>query len=392
MDAVWLRIGWLWVTGVVAAAQLGKMAALMPLIAHELALSLTAGAALVSLLEAGGAVTGRAAGSLVQRLGRRTGLLWGLALLAAGGLGGSLAGSATPLLGWRLIESLGYVLAVIAAPLLIIEEAGPARRSVALALWSSFVPVGLALGAVLAGLAADWLSWRSALLGSGLVALAALVVTARLPARGEKSAAAAGAAGRVTGRAWALATGFGCYTIFEVGLLALLPAFLVEQAGASPGVAGLLTGAASLATVAGSATAAWWGYRGGSPRPLMAAAIILPALLLFLVFREQSPLAPAAAVAILLNAISGVVPGLAFAMLPAAAGSVRDLPAANGLFTQFGAGGSLLGPPLMAVCVAPLGWQGAALLGAVASAFCLLLLMLAGRPHAASSAALENGP
>lgn len=379
MDRVWARIFWLWLAGVVAAAQLGKMSALMPLVARDLALSLTLGAALVSLLEAGGAVAGRAAGSLVQRLGRRNALSGGLALLAVAGLGEAVAGSATPLIAWRVVESLGYVVTVIAAPLLIIEEAGAERRGTALALWSSFVPVGLALGAVLSGLAADLFSWRGALAGAGLVSLAVLLATLVLQPPRRSAARIPGPAGRSTAAAWALAVGFGCYTVFEVGLLALLPAFLVREAGASPGMAGLLTGAASLATVAGSAAAAWWAHRGGRGPALLAMAVVLPALLLFLVFRENATLAWAAGLAILLNAVSGIVPAIAFAMLPAASGGERNLPAANGLFTQFGAGGSLVGPPLMAACVAPFGWPGAAVLGAAASAGCLVLLLMAAR-------------
>ena len=50
MDRSWARIGWLYALGVLAAAQLGKMSALVPLISIELAMSLTVAGVLISLL------------------------------------------------------------------------------------------------------------------------------------------------------------------------------------------------------------------------------------------------------------------------------------------------------------------------------------------------------
>ena len=64
MQNRWLRIFWYYVLGVIAAAQLGKLAALMPVARLDLAMSLTAGALAISLLEIGGATLGRIAGTL----------------------------------------------------------------------------------------------------------------------------------------------------------------------------------------------------------------------------------------------------------------------------------------------------------------------------------------
>jgi MFS transporter, CP family, cyanate transporter len=101
------------------------------------------------------------------------------------------------------------------------------------------------------------------------------------------------------------------------------------------------------------------------------------------VFQDRPGLATAATAAIVLNGISGIFPGLAFAMLPRAAGSAAGMATANGLLTQFGAGGSLVGPPIFAGCVLLWGWPGAALAGAAASFGCLVLVLLAERSAAA---------
>ncbi|WP_040847192.1 hypothetical protein, partial [Nitrospirillum viridazoti] len=77
MGGNWVKIVWFYGVGVIAAAQLGKMSALIPLISRDLGLSLTVAALVISLLEIGGAGFGRIAGGLIQRAGRRPALLAG---------------------------------------------------------------------------------------------------------------------------------------------------------------------------------------------------------------------------------------------------------------------------------------------------------------------------
>lgn len=384
MQNRWPRIVWYWALGVIAAAQLGKMAALMPLARTDLVMSLTAAALVVSLLEIGGALFGRVAATLGHRFGLTPTLLAGLALIALAGLGQAFAGSAGTMYAWRALEGLGYLGVVTAAPLLIIETATDAQRGPALSLWSSFVPAGVAIGAVGAGTIAEAATWRTAIIASAAIAAVAFVVTALTRVRGA-GASFGGEGRRGAGvRAWQLAIGFGCYAVFEVGMLALLPTFLVDMAGATTRTAGALTGLASFATVAGSAVAAWLAHRRADVRWPIAVSVIVPALLLFGVFRQVPQLAPVAAVAVALNAISGVLPAIAFSLLPRAAGTPSAIPAANGLITQFGASGSLVGPPLMAWCVAHGGWPAAAWCGALLSTACLVLMLLSVRPLPAS--------
>ncbi len=387
--------------GVLAAAQMGKLSALVPLIAAELDLSLTSAAAAVSLLELGGATLGAVAGLLAQRAGLKRTLLAGLACLAAGGAGGGLAQGALSLLAWRVLEAAGFLGVIVSAPVLIAAVAGPAA-GIALALWSSFVPVGLALGAWVWGGAAAVLGWRSAVVGGGVaVALAGLASAALLARTPRLASAAAPGTGADRGRAaersggdadrgdrgraadrggsaavWCLAAAFGCCTLGEVGLLALLPSFLVGQAGTPPALAGHWTGVASIAAVAGSVVAALLLRRGVEPRGPVLVGVLAPALLCFGVFAGAPSLARSAGLAIVANAIWGLFFSLAFAALPAAAGSAAGMVRANGLLAQFGAGGALIGPPLMAAAAERAGWPAA---GAVAMGLALLGVPLAWR-------------
>jgi CP family cyanate transporter-like MFS transporter len=395
----WAAIFGYYLIGVFSAAQLGKMSALAPLVAADLHLSLTTVAAAISLLEAGGALLGAVAGLLALRVGLRRTLLGGLACLAAAGFGTALAQGAGGLIGWRLLESLGHLGVIVTVPVLIATVAGPSVR-VALALWSSFVPVGLALGAWGWGGLGMLMSWRAAMVVGGALALVALAAcawsrparpappsgavraappataTAFTSATSATSSTSAASAGRVGPEAWCLALSFGCCTLYEVGLLALLPSYLVDRAGASAPVAAHWTAVASVSAVLGSLVAAVLARRHVAPLLPTVATIVLPGLMLFSVFVESPSVLPVALMAAALNAIAGMYFSLAFAWLPAVAGGPAGMVRANGLIAQFGAGGALAGPPLMAACVERWGWPAAAVAGA---AVALLAVPLAWR-------------
>ncbi len=384
MAQTWRQIAWLYALGVLAAAQLGKMSALAPLIANDLPIGLTLAGVLISLLEIGGATLGFVAGLLVDRLGVARVLLSGVGLIVAGNLGETLSTSVASLIAWRVCEGAGYLSIVIAAPLLIFRTAPPQKRTVALALWSSFVPVGFALGAMGSGLIADLLSWRAATLAWALIAGSMALLSSRMVFAPSPS----GHTRRMvlpSRRIWALTLAFGCWASFAVGTIALLPTFLVDQTGASARVAGLVGGVSAFISVLGVALSAWLRHHGARTGVWIVLSVVLPALILFGVFNTGVGILQVTMLMLVFNTISGVYSGLAFALLPMLAQSDGEMAVANGLTLQLGATGSLLGPPLFAACVEQWGWIGAATAGAVLSASCLLL-MQGARPATRVSA------
>jgi MFS family permease len=383
----WLPILVIYLAGVSASAQLGKLSALLPLMQRDLGLDLTVAALLVSLLEIGGATLGLFAGIVISRVGARRALLAGLALLALSAAGMGATDAVAGLFLWRLVEAAAYLAVAVAAPTLTIAVATPAQRATALALWSTFFPVGFAVGSILAGAAAGVMPWRVVLLGSGLLTALLLLPAWRLPTPPRAVRATDGAhPSRAPAGAWLMAVGFACYTVFEVGMLAVLPTYFTGRYGLSASAAGLVTGTAAFSSVLGGIFAAWW-MRGGRPiAGLAVPAIVLPALLLFAVFTPwEAPWVWPALAATLLNAISGAVPAVVFARLPEVVGPGGDMATANGLLAQGGASGSLLGPPLLAAAATHWGWPAAAAAGFVASALCLLALGLAARSHGAAA-------
>jgi len=375
----WAVILMHYAAGVFAAAQLGKVAALAPLIAADLGFGLVTISLATSLIEIGGATLGVLAGGLAGRLGLRATLLGALACLVVGSAGAGTAQGAATLIAWRVLEAAGYLGVIVSAPVLIMQAAGPARQGTALALWSSFVPVGLALGAWAHAAVAALASWRVAMFASAgvgaLVLIAMSLLMPRAPAATDHPPGTRPSL-RAPRAAWCLAASFGLYALFQVGVLALLPS-LYTRGGMSVSAAATWTGFAALATLIGSVTAAWLLRHGHALKLPSAIALVVPALLGFAVFTPGglSPAAPA--IAIVLNIVSGVFASLAFALVPRVAGGIARMPQANGLLAQFGASGSLLGPPLLAAAAEHGGWGAAATLGLVVSALAVPLALMA---------------
>lgn len=380
----WGRIVFVYAIGVLAAATLGRFAGLIPLLQRDLGLSLTVAAGLTSLIEVSGALFGFIAGMAVGRVGARISLVTGASVLAVAGLGEAVAPNAAVLIVWRAAESLGYLAITVAAPTLIVTLAGRQGRDSAMALWSTFVPVGLAIGTAIAAPVAEVSSWRAVPAMGGIAAvLLAAAAWLRLPraaaasAPASRAVAAPGTHDRPDARMWLVALGFGLYAMVSVGILALTPTFMVERFGVAPTAAGLIAGLASLANILGSIAAARAAALGVRPRTVALAGLGIPALILPVPFAMAADWLAAAAAIVAINAIGGMVAAVLFARVATFARTPRAVAMGNGLVAQFGASGSMIGPPLIAACVSATGWPVAAVLGIGLSAVAIAAIAVA---------------
>ncbi|MDR7270915.1 MFS family permease [Pelomonas saccharophila] len=354
------RIFVYYLCGVFAAAQLGKLAALAPLVSRDLHLGLAAMAALTSLLEISGALLGGAAGRHLPRLGLQRGLTTAMLCLALGSAGAALAQGLPMAALARLVESLGYLVTVVAAPVLIAMAAPAHAQAAAMTLWGTFVPVGMAVGAAAYAYAAGLSDWRWA---QGLSVLAGLALTASLLGMQTHETRAAASAGPATRQRtgatlWALVAAFGAYVISEVGQLALMPS-LLKEAGLSLSEAGSWTALAALANVPAGVIAARLMRHPALVGRVLVICLLLTGAIFPLVYRLGAPPLQLALMAIAVNLVSGVFASLVFALLPRVAGSPERLSLASGRLTQFGASGALIGPPLVGSVVEHWGWQTA---------------------------------
>jgi len=391
----------LWLIGILAAAQLAKIAVLATSLADTFGMSIALTGLLISLLEVGGAVFGLAAGMALGWIGARRSLIAGLAILAATGVAEAYADGTAALLAARAAEGMGYLLVVIAAPTLIAAIASERDRASALSLWSTFVAVGMAVGSVVTGVTFAVLGLRGAFLLWSLLSAIALGAVLRLPPAAPSTRQARTFPDVA---AWIATFGFGLYTTFICALTMLFPSFLVERAGVSSSLAGFATGIVALGSVPGAAVAialARLGWLDGKCTIAIIAVTLLAAaaaaLQVFVAgFAPSTILWTSAAWALWISFSSGIASPIIFGRLPLLAGarSATDskIALANGLITQFGAGGALLGPPIGGLVVMSWGWGGLGLLVAalaLATMFALVAAELAAAGVVASRAGAD---
>ena len=379
MQRRWPTIIALWLIGVLAAAQLAKFSTIAPVLRVRYDLSLSQTGLLISLLEIGGGLFGFAAGLALLWISIRRSLIAGAAILALTSLVEAVAPNATTLFAARTIEGIGYLLVVIAAPTAIAAIAEDRERGRALALWSSFVPVGIAVGSAIAAVGVPALGIHGVLLlWAGLLAMTLVpVFRLRLGTDSVQRMTLPAPA------AWISTLAFGLYTLFLCALTMLLPTLLIAEHGASLGQAGFVASVAALSALPASGVAILMMRQGALPplRLLMTAfpALVGTAMLVPLGLGGGYGLSATAWLLVAAVMLSGIVPPLMFARLPVLAGATGPhdprIATANGLLTQFGAAGALIGPPLGGLIVEGYGWSA---LGLVIALLTLAMLALVG--------------
>ncbi len=131
--------------GVVASLQVGKVIIAAPLLRRDLGLDLASIGTLTAVFSILGVLGGIAAGGVIARFGARRMLLWGLATVAAGTAAGALAPGYGVLLASRVVEGLGFLLITVAGPAALQRLVLPSSRDLAFALWSCYMPAGMAI-------------------------------------------------------------------------------------------------------------------------------------------------------------------------------------------------------------------------------------------------------
>ena len=373
--------------GVTAAAYVGKVPPALPLMRPELGLGLVAAGWVVSVFNAMAMTTGMVAGLFADGLGHRRVVIAGLATLALGGAFGSAAGTSGVLLATRFLEGIGFVSIMAAAPSLIAEAAAPGDRGLALGVWSTFMPVGIAGMLVASPPVLGAFGWRGLWLAGAALALA-------LVAAGLVKAGRAAGDRRPAGRSpwhniraivsrpgpWLLAATFFCFSLPWSAVMVWLPTFLVEQRGASIPEAALLTAVVVIANVPANVVGGWLINRGVPSWTLIAVPSAVMGLSALGIFSDAVPDAVRFGLCMVFSAVSGFVPGTLFAIVPVHASSPQQLGTMNGFILQGANTGQFVGAPAIASVVAATGqWYSVQwiLLGAGAFSVALALAIRA---------------
>ncbi|WP_430449000.1 MFS transporter [Rhodophyticola sp.] len=352
----WAQVVLLWVTGLFAAAQFGKVSLIFEALGAIYDRPEPVLALVVSAVGVAGIFLGAVAGMGAGRFGPRPVLL--TALLTGGAL--SMAQSLLPpfpvLIGLRLLEGVTHLAIVVAAPVLMVRISSLRDQPMVMALWASFFGVSFALSALvlpvlvgIGGLGAAWM-----LHGLAFWALAALVWRMVAPI-GPSSAPWPGfvAAHRAIYSdpyRLAPALGFFWHTLIFVALLTFLAPFVAGHLPV-PLVASILP-----LTALGGTFLAGWLARRHSVFVILRVSYVTTVIgmvgLLLLPQIAQPWLAFLTFVSI------GLVPGASFAAIPALNDTSVAQAEANGALAQLGNVGTSAGSPIFAAAMAAGGLAG----------------------------------
>lgn len=369
--------------GLVSAVQLGKAPAALQAVQAALGLPLERAAWLLSAFGVVGALFGIAIGTAADRLGARRTLVAGLALQGAASAAGAAAQDATLLIASRLVEGVGFLAVIVAAPALIARVVPASRAAGPMAVWSTFMPAGMAL--VL--LASPWLvaaGWRALWwMGSGLALGYAALAAWRAPRDGATRSPSRGSAlplhrTLLARGPLALLLLFMLYAGAWFALFGLLPVVLDGGLAATPAQANMLTALAIASAGAGNLAGGVLLARGMRPASLVAGALGVSALLALSVAMASLGAWPRYGLVVAFATVAGLVPPALFAEAPAQAPHASTLGLTLGMMMQGNNLGLVAGPAAGAVLTATGGWPalaaGAAAMAGTGAALAVCLL------------------
>lgn len=374
-----------YLAGFVTALHVGKLPPSLPALRDALGVGLVEAGWLVSAFQVAGMCLGLFGGLIADRFGLRRTMACGLALTAVASVAGALATDVGVLLATRVGESAGFILAVLPGPALLRRVTPLPRMNLAMGVWGSYMPAGMALALVVAPwllAAADWrLVWLVAALASALVCA---LVLAGLPADPPHAAArvrvAALARDTLGSRGpWLLAACFGLYAGQWMVVFSFLPT-IYGDAGMSPAAAGSATALGVAVNLVGNVAAGPLLQRGVPRQALLAAGSLTMIVCAWLTFDESLPFAWRYAGVLMFSAVGGLIPGSLFATAPRFAPYPGAVSTTTGLMQQGSSLGQFIVPPVVAALASVTGtWRHTWLLTGALAACNIVLALLIGR-------------
>lgn len=369
----WLAVATIVGSGVIAAFQVGKAVIAVPALRAELGLSLPQAAWLMAVFALLGVVGAIPVGAIIGRLGARRLLLAGLLIVLGASAGGALARSFAALLSTRVLEGIGVVLITICAPALLRTVIADRDRDLAFALWSGYMPLGMAMILAAGGWIQDWrhLWWGTTV----LAALAMVGVVLMLP--GRERGGSAPSWKMVALDAWTtvrnpgsalIAALFATYTLQYFAVFSFLPVLLIERVGMSVAQAGFFSALAAAANAFGTLVAGIVLTRQWVPRwVVLAGASAVMGLSGACIFALALPHGAVLALCVVFAGVGGMLPSTLLGSAPLLAPTPRLAPVALGLTMQGSNLGQVLGPLAVGASVQAFGWPSAAFIAVTAA-------------------------
>jgi MFS family permease len=346
--AIWAVFG----AGMVCGAYMTKVAPALPLQRAELGLTLIESGFIATTFNVMGGLAGILAGTMCDRYGYRRLGLAGLAMLTFAGLLGAMTRDFPQLLATRFLEGIGFILFTVSGSTLIASAAVGARdRARALGLWAAYMPAGGGIALLIAPpVIAAW-GWRGLWVVLALAAAASFALAARYapaPKHGGIASLRLLAESFARPGNLALAVLFAFYVSQWVSVMIWLPTFLVDERGATPAAAALLTALMVLINAPGNIAGGWLLSHGVRRGPMVIAASAIMALCSAGMLGPWLADAVRYLLCLVFSASAGVIPGAIFSGLPVHAKSPQHISTANGMVMQSSQAGQFVGPIALA--------------------------------------------
>jgi MFS family permease len=393
------RAGAMWVVvcGIAAALHVGKLPAMLPIVADEMQLSRIETGWLLAVFQVAGMLLGIMGGLLSDKIGRKRLVMVGLSLLGCASVitgvfvqKGSSYGLAL-LLALRVVESFAFIACVLPGPGLLqglVPKEGLRRY---MGWWSAYMPTGMAIGLVVAPIVSDVFGWRGVWIILGFVnLLLVLIVYVQVPKdvtsnikQDDRSSFWALLAATVKAPGpWLLALLFFCYAAQWSGLFGFLPTIYKEQGMANLAI-GWATAIAVFANAIGNVVA---GFPSIKFKPWLVVTLaalsmgLCSSIVLGAMERISSiefTFSVRYAAVVMFSFIGGFIPSTIFGLVASFAPTLKNgekaIGTTSGMFQQGSALGQVITPPLVAWTVQRSGdWASAWWVMASLGVGCLL--------------------
>jgi MFS family permease len=360
----WSAVWAVFAGGLVCGAYIGKVPPALPLQREELGLTRVESGVIATTFNVIGMLVGMFVGVLCDRFGHTRLGLAGIAVMCLAGLLGAAAWDFPSLLASRFFEGVGFILFTVAGSALMAAAAEAADRTKAMGLWSSYMPAGGSAAILVAPLVLASFGWRGWWVAMSAVAALVFVLLARhapTTRYGGVSSLKLALESLAQPASVALALLFAFYVAQWTSVMIWLPTFLVEERGASAGLASLLTAFMVLVNVPGNLAGGWLLARGVRRGPLILAACVVMVVTDIFMLTDAVPDALRYTSCLVFSMGVGVIPACIFSGVVVHAKTLQHVGTTNGMVMQTSQAGQFFGPILLAWLATHFGGWGASL-------------------------------
>jgi len=369
----WPAVWAVFAGGLICGAYIGKVPPALPAQRLELGLTLVESGFIATTFNIIGLLVGMFVGVLCDRFGHKRLGLAGLAVMCLAGLLGAAAWNFPSLLVSRFFEGVGFILFTVAGSALMAAAADSPERAKVMGLWSAYMPSGGSLAILLAPLVIGAWGWRGLWVTLSVVAALCFLLAARhapTPNYGGVRSLKLALESLAQPASVALALLFAFYVAQWTSVMIWLPTFLVEERGATAGVASLLTALMVLVNVPGNLGGGWLLAHGMRRGRLILAAAAIMLVTDIAMLSSALPDALRFLAVLTFSCCAGVIPACIFTGVVVHAKTPQHVGTTNGMVMQTSQAGQFFGPIVLAWLASHFGGWGASLWAMLAFAAC----------------------